>query len=80
MVRLYSSALQVNEETHESLISVFSNPDSTSFMINVKNLCLSEADLGDSELQLLAEEVARAIERTQQRLDGDSAQPHLRAV
>ena len=80
MVRLFCSALQVNEETHESLISVFSNPSSTSFMINVKNLNLREDDLGDEELQLLAEEVARAIERTQQRLADDAAQPHLRAV
>jgi hypothetical protein len=80
MVRLFCSALQVNEETHESLISVFSNSSATSFMINVKNLSLSESDLDEAELQLLAEEVAQAIERTQQRLSGDDIQPHLRAV
>ena len=80
MVRLFCSELQVNEATHESLISVFSNQDSTSFMINVKNFCLSESDLNDGELQLLAEEVARAIERAQQRLASEATQTHLKAV
>ena len=80
MVRLFCSALQVNEETHESLISVFSKQGSISFMINVKNLSLGEGDLDEADLQLLAEEVARAIERTQQRRVDDNAQPHLRAV
>ena len=80
MVRLFCSALQVKEETHESLISVFSNSGSTSFMINIKNLQLDDTDLDDAELQLLAEEVARAIERTQQRLCGEVPPQHLKAV
>ena len=80
MVRLFCSPLQVKEETHESLISVFSNNGSTSFMINIKNLQLDNTHLDDTELQLLAEEVARAIERTQQRLCGETTQPHLKAV
>jgi hypothetical protein len=80
MVRLFCSALQVKEETHESLISVFANQDSTSFMINIKNLQLDASNLDDCELQLLAEEVARAIERTQQRICGETTQPHLKAV
>jgi hypothetical protein len=80
MVRLLCSALQVNQETHESLVSVFSNPGYTSFMINVKNLGLSEGALDDEELQLLAEEIVRALERTQLRLTTDATQPYLRAV
>ena len=80
MVRLFCSALQVNEETHETLISVFSNQDTTSFMINVKNLSLGDCDLDDHDLQLLAEEVNRALERTQLRLRKDDVQAHLKAV
>lgn len=49
-------------------------------MINIKNLQLDNTHLDDTELQLLAEEVARAIERTQQRLCGETTQPHLKAV
>ena len=80
MVRLFCSAVQVNEETHETLISVFSNQDTTSFMINVKNLNLGATELDDHELQLLAEEVSRAVERTQLRLRGEEVQAHLKAV
>jgi len=80
MVRLFCSALQVKEETHESPISVFTDEASTSFMINIRNPQLDASNLDDAELQLLAEEVARALERTQLRLSCEDTRRHLTAV
>ena len=77
MVRLFCSALQVKGETHETMISVFSNAHTTSFMINIKGLELAKDDLDETGLQLLAEEVAQAVEQAQRRLDGEEC---LKAV
>lgn len=69
MVRLFCSATQVNGETHETMISVFSNANTTSFMINIKGLELGQEHLDEARLQVLAEEVALAVQQAQQKLE-----------
>lgn len=61
--------MQVNGETHETMISVFSNAQTTSFMINIKGLELGQEHLDESRLQVLAEEVALAVQQAQQKLE-----------
>lgn len=61
--------MQVNGETHETMISVFSNAHTTSFMINIKGLELNQQDLDEAGMQVLAEEVALAVQQAQQKLE-----------
>lgn len=69
--------MQVNGETHETMISVFSNAHTTSFMINIKGLELPQEDLDEASMQVLAEEVAQAVQQAQQKLDQEQC---LKAV
>lgn len=63
MVKLFCSEVQVEETTFETLISVFSRYEGTSFVINIKDLRM-HAERGDEEVQrLLAEELQEAISR-----------------
>ena len=61
--------MQVNGETHETMISVFSNAHTTSFMINIKGLELNQHDLDEADMQVLAEEVAQAVQQAQLKLE-----------
>lgn len=69
--------MQVNGETHETMISVFSNAHTTSFMINIKGLELGQENLDEARMQVLAEEVALAVQQAQQKLDQEQC---LKAV
>jgi hypothetical protein len=80
MVRLFCSAVEVNGETHETMISVFSNAHTTSFMINIKGLELGQEDIDEAGLQVLAEEVALAVQQAQQKLDTGVRTHQLKAV
>jgi hypothetical protein len=80
MVRLFCSSMQVNGETHETMISVFSNADTTSFMINIKGLDLNQEHIDDVSMQWLAEEVAQAVQQSQSKLERKERPAQLRAV
>ncbi|GAB4093807.1 hypothetical protein [Flaviaesturariibacter terrae] len=63
MVKLFCSEVQVEDTTFETLISVFSRYEGTSFVINIKDLRI-EGTRSDEETQrLLAEELQEAISR-----------------
>lgn len=51
------------------MISVFSNATTTSFMINIKGLELAQEEIDEAALQVLAEEVAQAVQQAQRKLD-----------
>ena len=70
--------MQVNGETHEAMISVFSNAHTTSFMINIKGLELNQQELDEAGMQVLAEEVALAVQQAQQKQERQEL--HLKAV
>ena len=72
--------MQVNGETHETMISVFSNAHTTSFMINIKGLDLNQEDIDDVGMQLLAEEVAQAIQQAQSKVETRERPVQLKAV
>lgn len=69
--------MQINGETHETMISVFSNAQTTSFMINIKGLDLNQEEIDEMGMQVLAEEVALAVQQTQQKLESEQC---LKAV
>jgi hypothetical protein len=72
--------MQVNGETHETMISVFSNAQTTSFMINIKGLDLNHENLDEVSMQLLAEEVAQAVQQAQCKAENEASAVQLRAV
>lgn len=72
--------MQVNGETHETMISVFSNAHTTSFMINIKGLDLNQEDIDDVSMQLLAEEVAQAVQQAQRTMEDQEHPVQLKAV
>ncbi|HEY1113938.1 MAG TPA: hypothetical protein VGE66_10260 [Chitinophagaceae bacterium] len=59
------------------MISVFSNAQTTSFMINIKGLDLNQEEIDEMGMQVLAEEVALAVQQTQQKLESEQC---LKAV
>jgi hypothetical protein len=61
MVKLFCSEVQVEETTFETLISVFSRYEGTSFVINIKDLRLQSARSDEETQRLLAEELQDAI-------------------
>lgn len=69
--------MQINGETHETMISVFSNAQTTSFMINIKGLDINQEDIDETGMQVLAEEVALAVQQAQQKLESEQC---LKAV
>ena len=78
MVKLFCSEVQVEENTFETLVSVFSRYEGTSFVINIKDLRLDAQPSDDDDTQrLLAEELQEAIARFYSRI---SAPAQLKAV
>ncbi|RYY40004.1 MAG: hypothetical protein EOO08_08080 [Chitinophagaceae bacterium] len=63
MVKLFCSEVQVEENTFETLVSVFSRYEGTSFVINIKELRLESAHSDEETQRLLAEELQEAISR-----------------
>ncbi|RYY84081.1 MAG: hypothetical protein EOO15_20115 [Chitinophagaceae bacterium] len=63
MVKLFCSEVQVEDNTFETLISVFSRYEGTSFVINIKDLRLQSEHTDDETQRLLAEELQEAIAR-----------------
>jgi hypothetical protein len=63
MVKLFCSEVQVEDNTFETLVSVFSRYEGTSFVINIRDMRL-DCEQGDENTQrLLAEELQEAISR-----------------
>lgn len=77
MVKLFCSEVQVEENTFETLISVFSRYEGTSFVINIKDMRLEEQYGEDEAQRLLAEELQEAIARFYNRI---SPSQQLKAV
>ncbi|TCZ65109.1 hypothetical protein [Flaviaesturariibacter aridisoli] len=77
MVKLFCSEVQVDESTFETLISVFSRDEGTSFVINIKDLRLTSTRPDEETQRLLAEELQEAIGRFYNKV---SATPQLKAV
>ncbi|TCJ14035.1 hypothetical protein EPD60_08450 [Flaviaesturariibacter flavus] len=63
MVKLFCSEVQVEENTFETLISVFSRYEGTSFVINIKDLRMESSKSNEETQRLLAEELQEAISR-----------------
>ncbi|RYZ24108.1 MAG: hypothetical protein EOO16_02235 [Chitinophagaceae bacterium] len=76
MVKLFCSEVQVEENTFETLISVFSRYEGTSFVINIKDLRMESARSDEETQRLLAEELQEAIARFYSKTQG----AQLRAV
>lgn len=76
MVKLFCSEVQVEDNTFETLISVFSRYEGTSFVINIKDFCLESARSDEETQRLLAEELQEAIARFYSKTSG----VQLRAV
>ncbi|RYY99118.1 MAG: hypothetical protein EOO11_06025 [Chitinophagaceae bacterium] len=77
MVKLFCSEVQVADTTFETMISVFTRYEGTSFVINVKDLRLAPSVSDDEAQRLLAEELQEAISRFYQK---SATGTQLRAV
>jgi hypothetical protein len=63
MVKLFCSEVQVEDNSFETLVSVFSRYEGTSFVINIKDLRLESQRSEEETQRLLAEELQEAISR-----------------
>ncbi|GAA4344862.1 hypothetical protein [Flaviaesturariibacter amylovorans] len=77
MVKLFCSEVQVADTTFETMISVFTRYEGTSFVINVKEMRLAPSVSDDEAQRLLAEELQEAISRFYQKSNNGT---QLRAV
>jgi hypothetical protein len=63
MVKLFCSEVQVEDNTFETLVSVFSRYEGTSFVINIRDLRLESEHSDEFTQRILAEELQEAISR-----------------